>query len=133
MTRRARFFFALTLPLSALLLGVYEALDGESLRCPFYSLTGLYCPGCGSGRAVRALLRGRVFEAFGLNPLLFLLGIPAGYVLVHEYLRLAFPSLGLRAVALSRRVCAGCVILVFAFWLLRNLPMFAFLAPAGGR
>ncbi len=34
----------------------------EALRwtrpCPFYTLTGLYCPGCGGQRAFKALLRG---------------------------------------------------------------------------
>src|SRR4028118_1392752 len=40
--------------------------------CPFFYFTGLFCPGCGTLRAVHALLRGDLVRAFGLNPLLIL-------------------------------------------------------------
>lgn len=46
------------------------------LRCPFHMLTGLDCPMCGGQRMVVALWRGRVWEAFLLNPFLFV-AIPA--------------------------------------------------------
>lgn len=39
-------------------------------RCPFKWLTGLDCPGCGSQRAVRALLAGHPLQAWGYNLLL---------------------------------------------------------------
>lgn len=42
-------------------------------RCPFLALTGRECPGCGSSRAIHALLHGRVCAAVGLNPLATLL------------------------------------------------------------
>lgn len=41
-----------------LVLGLIWFLRGGHLLCPIYELTGLYCPGCGSGRAARALLLG---------------------------------------------------------------------------
>ena len=41
-----------------LVLGLIWFLRGGHLLCPTYELTGLYCPGCGSGRAARAMLRG---------------------------------------------------------------------------
>jgi hypothetical protein len=37
--------------------------------CPFHKLTGLYCPGCGSTRAMHQLLHGHVAAAFDFNPL----------------------------------------------------------------
>lgn len=40
-------------------------------RCVFHVLTGFDCPGCGSTRAMHALLHGRVGEAFRYNPMLF--------------------------------------------------------------
>lgn len=39
-------------------------------KCPFKALTGLDCPGCGSQRAVHALLHGHVDEAFRQNALI---------------------------------------------------------------
>lgn len=40
--------------------------------CPFHALTDLYCPGCGSTRALHALLHGDVVQAMAMNPLLVL-------------------------------------------------------------
>ena len=37
--------------------------------CPFYALTGLLCPLCGSLRALHALLTGAPLTAFAFNPL----------------------------------------------------------------
>jgi hypothetical protein len=37
--------------------------------CPIYRYLHLYCPGCGSTRALAALLHGRVGEAMHYNPL----------------------------------------------------------------
>ncbi|MGL5683791.1 MAG: DUF2752 domain-containing protein [Marinifilaceae bacterium] len=51
--------------------------------CPFYKLTGLQCPGCGSQRAIHSLLNGNITQAFGYNPLM-VLSIPyllGGYIL----------------------------------------------------
>lgn len=42
--------------------------------CVFRSVTGYECPGCGTTRALHALLHGRVKEAFLLNPLIFAMG-----------------------------------------------------------
>ncbi len=36
-------------------------------KCPFFVLTGLYCPGCGSQRAISALLHGELVQAAGYN------------------------------------------------------------------
>lgn len=40
--------------------------------CMFHTLTGLHCPGCGSTRALHALIHGRVVAAVGYNPLMVL-------------------------------------------------------------
>ena len=104
-------------------------LHGGGLLCLFYELTGLYCPGCGSGRAAIALLHGHVLEAFSHNALLFLLGIPCGAALVYEYLRFVFPGLGLKKIELpvwAARLALG---MIAGFWILRNLPGWEILAP----
>ena len=104
-------------------------LRGGGLLCLFYELTGLYCPGCGSGRAAIALLHGHVLQAFSHNALLFVLGLPCGAVLVYEYLRFVLPGLQLKKIELpvwTARLALG---MAAVFWLLRNLPGFEILAP----
>ena len=122
------------LGLGAALAAVYFALDPARYpfpRCPFHLLTGLYCPGCGSQRALHALLHGRVGQAAGLNllavayaPVLALGGADgAAAWLTGRPRRLALlyrPWLGW-----------GTVGLTLAFAVLRNLPgaLGAWLAP----
>ncbi len=104
-------------------------LRGEGLLCLFYELTGLYCPGCGSGRAVIALLHGHVLEALSHNALFLIPGVPCGLLLAWEYLRFVFPGLGLKKTELpvwTARLALG---MTAVFWLLRNLPGFEVLAP----
>ena len=104
-------------------------LRGGGLLCWFYELTGLYCPGCGSGRAAIALLRGHVLEAFSHNALLFVLGLPCGTVLAWEYLRFAFPGLGLKKIELPAWTARLALGMIAAFWFLRNVPGLEMLAP----
>ena len=97
--------------------------------CPFHLLTGLHCPGCGSTRALHALLHGRIREAFGYNPLLFVTLSLVGY----EALRILFARKGIRLFSplgspfFSRLF----LIVILLFTVLRNLPdhPFTLLAP----
>ena len=66
--------------LTLLLYGFDPMVSHYFPPCPFHWVTGLYCPGCGSLRAVHRLLHGRFAEAFTLNPLL-VLSIPVLLVL----------------------------------------------------
>ncbi len=99
-----------------------SAPDAAFPRCMFHVATGLHCPGCGSTRAVHALLHADVGAAFGWNALLVLLLpvlIPA---LLLELTAWLLPG---RAVPRLRPGRFGGWILlgaVFAFWVLRNLP-----------
>ena len=58
---------------------IYYAIDPSAStifpRCTVLELTGYKCPGCGSQRAIHALLHGDVAEAFRYNALL-LIAIP---------------------------------------------------------
>ena len=49
---------------------------GTFLPCPFRSLTGLWCPGCGMTRATHHLFRGDLTQALRYN--LFVIAIIAG-------------------------------------------------------
>lgn len=54
----------------------YSVLDPASSaafpKCGFLELTGYKCPGCGSQRALHALLNGDVVAAFKYNAMLFI-------------------------------------------------------------
>ena len=58
---------------------IYYAIDPSVStifpRCAFLEFTGYKCPGCGSQRAIHALLHGDVASAFRYNALL-LIAIP---------------------------------------------------------
>lgn len=46
-----------------------ELWGRQGFPCLFHLMTGLYCPGCGGTRAVRALLRGDLAMSFQYHPL----------------------------------------------------------------
>lgn len=61
-------FFGATVALVALRL--YDPATSVLFPpCPLYELTGWYCPGCGSLRALHQLLHGNLAAAFAMNPL----------------------------------------------------------------
>ena len=71
----------LTLVLSclfALLYPFFEMTGLLSMECPFRSLTGLPCPGCGYTRSIESLMAGEFFTSFLHNPgwivLIFFMG-----------------------------------------------------------
>lgn len=67
-----------------------EASRLIKLPCVFYELTNLNCPGCGAGRASRAILHLDFIGAFSFNPLYVML-LPFGvYAFCVEYLRFVF-------------------------------------------
>jgi hypothetical protein len=115
----------IVLVLAALLvIGViYFAIDpstsGLFPRCTFLSLTGYKCPGCGTQRAIHALLHGDVAGAFKYNALL-LVAIPwIALCLYAESRRLRNPRLyaRLNAPLLIWLFLA----MVLLWWLLRNI------------
>ena len=114
-----------------ILLRLYDpATSGIFPPCPLRYLTGLYCPGCGSLRAVHQLLLGNFREAWALNPLTVVLLPFVAYGLASEALiqlrGRALPQVFLPAIWI-RALCA----VVILFGIVRNLPFHPFnlLAP----
>ena len=56
--------------MAILLYGLADPAKVPFPKCPFRSLTGFLCPGCGSQRGIHQLLHGHMAEAFKLNALL---------------------------------------------------------------
>ena len=80
-----RVVIGLGLPSLICLVFLYMWSGIYGLRCFFYELTDLYCPGCGSSRALSSLLHGDWKGAFTHNVLVLPLGAPATAVFLHEY------------------------------------------------
>ncbi|MEV0584893.1 DUF2752 domain-containing protein [Nonomuraea sp. NPDC050310] len=100
---------------------------GHYPTCPFLWLTGLYCPGCGTLRALHGLATFDLGAALAMNPLLVAV-IP---VLVFWWARwLADSWRGRPSRPLPRpAVIWGFIGVIIVYWVVRNLPFAAFLAP----
>ena len=89
--------------------------------CPVHAATGLFCPGCGTARALHALLHGQLAEALDANLLLMaLLPILAalGVLLFTDAVR----DNRVRDLRLPPWATFGLLALVTLFTVLRNLP-----------
>jgi uncharacterized protein DUF2752 len=64
---------------TVLLRPVWLVLARFAPPCPWHRLTGLPCPGCGTTRALVALLEGRPATALAMNPLAAIAAV--GFVL----------------------------------------------------
>jgi hypothetical protein len=74
------------------LAAVDPARPGHDPGCPFFALTGKYCPGCGGLRAVHDLTHGDVLAALSANAVLTL-AVPVAVVLWFQWvLRLSHPE-----------------------------------------
>ena len=101
---------------------------GHYPTCTWLALTGTYCPGCGTLRMLHAFTHGHLATGFGLNPLGALVLVWAAV----EYGRWTWSSLtGRRFVPRPRNPYAvwGVIVVILAYWVVRNLPFGAVLAP----
>jgi hypothetical protein len=110
--------------LGVLMLRVFQP---ESLwPCVFHAVTGLHCPGCGLTRMLHALVHGDVARAWSMNPLA-MVALPLLAAMLAQWwlARPLLPSW------LSRFAHDGraWIVALIAFGVLRNLPMFAWMAP----
>lgn len=99
-------------------------------QCPFHSLTGLHCPGCGSQRAFHEMLHGNIWGGLQHNFLILLAVVIIGY---KAYISYTKKSKSKATHNLLHHNAAPWIILAFVlgFWILRNIPLepFLILAP----
>ncbi len=136
-TRLARGRSAVLLPLgvaASALIGVAYVANvdpnaaGHYPTCPFLAITGWYCPGCGTLRAVHALAHGDIMTAWARNPLAV---VGLGYLLVTWVLWFERTVTGRRPSWLAPPwVLYGVFGAILMFWVLRNVPGWTFLSPA---
>jgi len=103
-----------------LLYGLADPAKVPFPKCPFRSLTGLLCPGCGSQRGLHQLLYGHAGEAFRLNALL----IPSIlYGLTGAIISLFFPKYWpmVRAKYYGATAAYIALAIIMVFWVGRNV------------
>jgi hypothetical protein len=97
--------------------------------CVFHELTGFHCPGCGATRCLHALLHGELRQAVAYNlmlvvflPFLMLHGARVGHALLagSQICSRWMPAWAIR----------GLFVLIVAFWIVRNIPLYPFLLLA---
>ena len=98
---------------------------GHYPGCPFLLVTGWYCSGCGTLRAVHALTHGDVATAVDRNPL----AVCAAAVLPWVWLRWWRQRASGTPTVVPGWVVWGALAAVCLFGVLRNLPTLRILAP----
>ena len=99
-------------------------------RCPLYSTTGIYCPGCGSQRAMHSFLHLDFKGVLKYNVLFFFGVIVFIYHLVVNILNNYYGK-NIKNVLYHKKAPILILILIIIFWILRNIPVYPFtlLAP----
>lgn len=115
---------AILLAVSAIIvLYIYVIFDPSGSewfpKCPLYAITGFKCPGCGSQRAIHALLNGDLATAFKMNGLL-VMSIPFILLLIYsEITRKKHPELYVRVHNIY--VIYAVLAIVIIWWITRNI------------
>jgi hypothetical protein len=91
-------------------------------------LTGLYCPGCGTMRTIHALAHLDPVAALGLNPLAVAM-VPFLLFWWGRWLVNAWRGRPRRTTLAHPAYLWAFLALVLVYWVVRNLPFGAFLAP----
>ena len=99
-------------------------------KCPFFLLTGLFCPGCGSQRAISSLLHGDILQASAFNLLLVvtlpLLLYSTGVSVINSFRKKQVVQRIFYSPFITKIILAG----VLIFWVFRNIPLYPFNALA---
>ncbi len=117
------FDLQLAFALSFLAYGLYSvwlvAAQPWFLLCPFKRLTGLPCPTCGSGRALRELLALHPLAALAWNPLVTLASVGIGVFVIYAVLTrlLGWKRLRLELDGDRTRLGLGIVVSLLLNWI----------------
>lgn len=101
-------------------------------KCPFHSLTGFDCPGCGSQRAIHALLNADIAAACNFN-ILLVASIP--FLFIHFAYRAVgiIQKRNLKWQVIYHPVAPRVIFaIVVIFWIARNIPAYPFSYLAAG-
>lgn len=96
-------------------------------KCPFFVLTHLYCPGCGSQRCIADLVHGRFLAALHQN-ILAILALP---IIFYRLYLIYKKRTTINTIFVTRSMPWIVLIVVVLFGVFRNIPIspFNWLAP----
>lgn len=131
--KNKKLFFIMLLLLIVAVLYYYNNNPAEVNYpiCPFLYVTGYYCPGCGSSRALHYLLHFRFKEAFSYNPLM-IISIPFVFYYCAAEIEIYINNKPVfKKIILSQKTYKIILFIIVLYWILRNIPYFPFtlLAP----
>ena len=95
------------------------------IPCVFYEITGLYCPGCGITRLCLSLFEGDVYQAFRYNPIIFI-NLPILFIL---FVLNIFFKKNKNIKKITDVIIIFLATITIIFGVIRNIPIFSFLAP----
>jgi hypothetical protein len=102
-------------------LAIVDPTNGPPI-CPFKAVTGLDCPGCGGTRAAHQLFTGHLGAALNYN-VLAVVALP--FILWGLFVTLTATLGGprWRAISFSSQWTRVALVVIVAFWVLRNVPV----------
>lgn len=131
MKKRIAIVSAAALIAAAALLYLYFTAEGEGagIPCMFHRLTGFYCSGCGSSRALRSALHLDFYQALRYNAV-FTLALPF-FAVYFGSLSISYIRFGKDRISgkISMKIIYIFVAVAVIYGILRNIPAFDFLAP----
>ena len=95
------------------------------IPCVFYEITGLDCPGCGITRLCLSLFEGDIYQAFRYNPIIFI-DLPILFILF--VLNIFFKN-NKNIKKITDVIIIFLATITIIFGVIRNIPIFSFLAP----
>ncbi len=101
------------------------------LKCPLYKTTGVYCPGCGSQRAIHHLLHFNFIRAANNNILLLVGLVSATYHYSIQFLNTYFNK-NIKSIFDNTKNLLIVLFITILFWILRNIHQYPFTLLAPG-
>ena len=116
----------LSIALGATYLFIFEpGKTGFFPACPFRTLTGFTCPGCGSTRGLHRLLHGDIVSALEFNPLMGL-SLPFLLYALMRYTTAAVSGRPLQRHNLDAKYIWILFGVIMSFWIFRNTRLYPF-------
>jgi len=116
----------LSIAIGATYLFIFEpGKSGFFPACPFRTLTGFTCPGCGSTRGLHRLLHGDIVSALEFNPLM-VLSLPFLLSALVRYTAEAVSGRPLQRYNLDAKFIWMLFGVIMSFWIFRNTRFYPF-------